>query len=193
MATSLETIIIFLGGGIIGAGIHYVSVFRSARDKRKSDYVHEQLKNLYGPLYFLSSQNARLIALSNTILSTHAEHFSGQKWSEDKSTQDSLSKQSMSTIELSNEYIYQVKENNKQIVEILRDNYALIKSEDIAIMQDFVVDAIRMNKEIDEERLKKIPLEIFEKVGAISYSRPEFLLLVENRFREMQSLLVSFH
>ena len=193
MASALEIIITFLGGGIIGAGIQYVSVARTAREKRHSDYVYRQLHNLYGPLYFLSSQNERLFDLSNSIMSSYAEHFSGNNWSKDENTQKKLKTESAATIELSNEYIYQVKGNNKQIVEILRDNYDLINVEDIEIMQEFVVDSIRMNKEIDEERLKDIPLEIYKNVGDISYSRPEFISRIKQRFTEMQVLIKRYH
>jgi predicted nucleic acid-binding Zn-ribbon protein len=193
MANMLETIITFLGGGIVGAGIQYVSVARTAREKRHSDYVYRQMNNLYGPLYFLSSQNERLFDLNNRIMSAYTEHFSGNKWSQDYRTQKSLENESTATIELSNEYICQVKENNKQIIKILRDGYALINIDDIDIMQEFVVESIRMNKEIDDKRLKNIPLEIYKKIGDISYSRPDFLSCIKQRFTEMQMLLKHYH
>jgi len=193
MPDPLTTVITFLGGGIIGAGIQYVSTARTAREKRHSDFVYEQLSKLYGPLYFLTSQNEKLFTLSNTILGAHTEHFSGNNWSKDRSTRESLSKESKATIELSNEYIGQVSNNNDQIVKILRDNYAFIDLDDIEIFQDFIVDSLRMNKEIKEERLKDIPMEVYDTLGNISYSRPEFLAGIKSKFNEKQRVLKKYH
>lgn len=193
MPETLTTLITFLGGGIIGAGIQYVSTARTAREKRHSDFVYEQLCKLYGPLYFLTSQNEKLFKLSNTILNAHTEHFSCKKWSLDRSTQESLSKESRATIELSNEYIYQASNNNDMIVKILRDNYAFIDPDDIEILQEFVVDSLRMNKEIKKEKLKEIPMEIYYALGDISYSRPEFLSGIKDKFNEKQGILKKYH
>ena len=193
MIDALTTIITFLGGGIIGAGIQYASNARTTREKRHSDFIYEQLRNLYGPLYFLTSQNEKLFELSKAILSAHTQHFSGNNWSQDKRTQDSLSKESKATIELSNAYIEQVKKNNEQMINILRENYSLVDVDNLEILQEFVVDSLRMNKEIDDGRLKEIPMEVYFSLGEISYSRPDFLSAIKQRFLEKQNILKSYH
>jgi hypothetical protein len=73
------TLITFLGGGIIGAGIQWAKIARSEREKRHSDYIKEQLQRLYGPLYFLTSVNSKLFELNNNILSAHRNHFDSSK------------------------------------------------------------------------------------------------------------------
>jgi hypothetical protein len=193
MAEELRTIITFLGGGILGAAIHYVSLFRSEKEKRHSTYVHEQLNRLYGPLYFLSSQNEKLFDLNKCIMEGYEQHFIQQKWSSDPRTRESLRNESKSVISLANEYIYIVKENNLKIIEVLRNNYDLIATEDMSVIQDFVLDCIRMNKEVEEERLKEIPYEIYMHVGNISYLKPEFIALIKARFIEMQNKLKQYH
>ncbi len=193
MADELGTIITFLGGGILGAAIHYASVFRSEKEKRHSSYVHEQLNRLYGPLYFLSSQNEKLFDLNKCIMEGYDQHFIQKEWSHNPNTQEKLGKASKSTINLANEYIDIVKENNLKIMEILRNNYDLIALDDISVIQEFVVDCIRMNKEVETERLKEIPYEVFMYVGNISYSKPEFLALIKARFIEMQEMLKRYH
>ena len=90
-------------------------------------------------------------------------------------------------------YIDIVKENNLKIMEILRNNYDLIALDDISVIQEFVVDCIRMNKEVETERLKEIPYEVFMYVGNNSYSKPEFLALIKARFIEMQEKLKCYH
>ena len=193
MADELVTIITFLGGGILGAAIQYVSLFRSEKEKRHSTYVHEQLNRLYGPLYFLSSQNEKLFDLNKCIMEGYDQHFIQIEWSKNPQTQETLRKESKSVINLANEYIYLVKENNLKIMEILRNNYDLIATDDIGVIQEFVIDCIRMNKEVEEDRLKEIPHEIFQYVVNISYSRPEFLTLIKARFIEMQEKLKCYH
>ncbi|ARU29536.1 hypothetical protein [Cellvibrio sp. PSBB006] len=193
MTEELGTIITFLGGGILGAAIHYVSLFRSEKEKRHSTYVHEQLNRLYGPLYFLSSQNEKLFDLNKCIMEGYDQHFIQKEWSNNPHTQESLRKESKSVINLANEYIDIVKENNLKIIEVLRNNYDLIATEDISVIQEFVIDCIRMNKEFEEERLKEIPYEVYMYVGNISYSKPEFLALIKARFIEMQGKLKRYH
>lgn len=193
MTEELGTIITFLGGGILGAAIHYVSLFRSEKEKRHSTYVHEQLNRLYEPLYFLSSQNEKLFDLNKCIMEGYDQHFIQKEWSNNPHTQESLRKESKSVINLANEYIDIVKENNLKIIEVLRNNYDLIATEDISVIQEFVIDCIRMNKEFEEERLKEIPYEVYMYVGNISYSKPEFLALIKARFIEMQGKLKRYH
>ena len=193
MADPLTTIITFLGGGIIGAIIHYASTARSERQRRHSNYVHEQLDRLYGPLYFLTNQNDELLDLSKKILEKHAEYFDGSNWSKDPNTQKSLQKESLQTIELSNTYADQVVENNGKIISLFRDNYAYVDHEDVELFTTFTIDAIRMNKEVTEKRMQTIPLNIYKEIGEISYSRPEFLGRVKTQFEDKQKILREYH
>ncbi len=50
-----------------------------------------------------------------------------------------------------------------------------------------------MNKEMQEDRLKEIPIEIYYSLGEISYSRPEFLDGIKNKFLEKQEILKQYH
>ena len=193
MADPLTTIITFLDGGVIGAGIHYASTARSERQRRHANYVHEQLDRLYGPLYFLTNQNKDLLDLSRKILDKHAEYFDGSIWSKEPHTQEALQKESMGTIELSNAYADQVVENNREIVSLLRENYAYVDHEDVELFTTFAIDAVRMNKEVKEKRLEDIPLNIYKELGEISFSRPEFLERVKKQFTDKQKILRKYH
>ena len=168
MDDAIKTLITFLGGGIIGAAIQWARAARSEREKRHSEYIYEQLQRLYGPLYFLTSINSNLLKLNNTILSAHKDHFDGNKWSNAPETRKSLSKESEATINLANEYISEVVKNNKNIMDMLRDNYSFIDVDDINIFQEFIIDVLRMNKEVEEGRLKEMPFEIYKSLGDIS-------------------------
>lgn len=189
----IRTLITFLGGGIIGAGIQWARVARSEREKRHSEYIKEQLQQLYGPLYFLTSINTNLFKLNNNILAAHKNHFDGNKWSNDPETRKALHRESETTIDLANEYIREVAKNNRNIMELLRDNYSFIDVDDIKIFQEFIIDVLRMNKEVEEERLKEMPFEIYKSLGDISYSRPEFLEQIKVKFLAKQDILKQYH
>ena len=135
MEEVIKTILAYFGSGILGAllvaVIQWARVSRSEKEKRHSEYVHEQLNKLYGSLFFLATQNQELFNLSNKILGAHKEHFDGNKWSDDPDTRKTLRDESLSTIELSNEYVRQVVINNEKIVNILQANFAYIDADDI--------------------------------------------------------------
>jgi len=193
MANTLNLIISFLGGGVIGAVIQWARTARSERERRHSEYISEQLNKLYGPLYFLTSQNQELFALNSNILNVYKEHFEKSEWRNDPVTKESLRKESEATIQLANAYIDQVVINNEKIAETLHGNYAYIDAEDTQIIQEFVIDTIRMNKEIKEGRIKSIPYEVYKSLGIISYSKPEFLSLISDKFHEKQRVLKKYH
>ena len=79
-----------------------------------------------------------------------------------------------------------------KIVDLLQNSFAYIDEDDIEIIQNFIVDTIRMNKEVREEWLKKIPFEVYQSLGNISYSRPEFLNRIQEKFLEKQAILKKY-
>ena len=196
MEEMIKSILAYFGSGILGgllvAGIQWARESRSEKAKRHSDYTHEQLSKLYGPLFFLTTQNQELLNLSNKILGAYDNHFSGNKWSSDPDTRKTLKDERSSTIELSNEYVRQVATNNEKIVDLLQNSFAYIDEDDIEIIQNFIVDTMRMNKEVREEWLKKIPFEVYESLGDISYSRPEFLNRIKKKFLDKQAILKKY-
>ena len=94
---------------------------------------------------------------------------------------------------MSNEYAHQVVENNEKIVVLFRENYSLVDVDDVELFTEFTIDAIRMNKEVKEERLRKIPLSVYKAMGEISYSRPDFLASVNRKFHAKQESLTQYH
>jgi hypothetical protein len=193
----MEEFFKIMAGGFLGAllvaVINWKRVDKTEKEKRHSEYILEQLKNLYGPLCFLSSQNEKLLLLSNEIVTAYGNEFEGKKWGKDPDSQKILSKQIDSTINLANEYAHSIKANNAQIVDILKNKYAFIDDDDIGIMMEFVVDSIRMNKEFEENVWKDIPIEIYFQLGEVSYSRPEFISTIKKKFLMKQEMVKNYH
>ncbi len=193
MENTLQLIISFLGGGILVALINWARTSRSERTTRKNEFLKEQITKVYGPLYFYVCLNKSLFALNDKFHKAYKEHFSDKNWSDDPYTAESLSKEMKATIDLSNYYVEMTMDNNKKIVDILRNNYAYIDPEDTDIFQQFIIDHLRMEKEVKKEEPMVTPIRIYKKVGDISFSRNEFLELVNNKFSEKNKAIKSYH
>lgn len=180
----LQLIISFLGGGILVALINWARTVRSERITRRHDFVKEQITKLYGPLYFFVGITEALFALNDKFHKAYKEHFIDQKWSAEPHTRETLRKETDATLQIANYYVGIVRDNNSKIVDLLRENYAFIDPEDTEVFMQFVIDHLRMEREFKVEQPLETPLEIYLKVGEISYSRKEFTELVKAKFLE---------
>lgn len=191
MENTLQLIIGLFGGGIIVALINWARTSRSERASRKHEFFKEQISKVYGPLYFFVGLNEALFALNDKFHKAYKEHFIDQDWSQDSYTREGLSKETKTTLEIANHYVNLCRDNNGKIVEILRDNYSYIDPEDTEVFQQFIIDYLRMEKEFNIEKPLETPMEIYYKVGEISYSRKEFMELVKKRFIEKNEVIKS--
>jgi hypothetical protein len=187
----LQLIISFLGGGILVALINWVRTSRSERAARKHEFIKEQMTRVYGPLFFFVGITEAMFGLSDKFHKAYTEHFVDHKWSSEPYTQANLKKDSTATLEIANHYVGIVRDNNSKILDILRDNYAYIDPEDTEVFQQFIVDHLRMEREFKVEQPLETPLEIYLKVGDISYSRKDFIELVKKRFAEKNKIIKS--
>src|SRR5258708_5105012 len=117
------------GGGSVAVVGNWIYSNWSARRAREVEALREQLHLLYGPLFFLTSQNEELFKSTDKVRGVYDEYFVG-KWSEDENTQNTLDKQAEATIELQNTYISRVVKNNDRVMDILERNWHLANSVD---------------------------------------------------------------
>ena len=191
MTDKLQLIISFLGGGILVALINWVRTSRSERTSRKHEFLKEQITKVYGPLYFFVGLTEALFALNVKFHKAYNEHFVNQNWSNDPHTKENLRKETDATLRIANHYVGIVRDNNSKIVDVLRQNYAYIDPEDTEVFQQFIIDHLRMEREFQAEKPMETPLEIYLKVGEISYSRKEFMDLAKKRFSEKNEVIKS--
>jgi hypothetical protein len=194
MVYTFQLVLSFLGalfGGIVVAVINWVRTSKSEKTTRKHEFLKEQIAKLYGPLYFFAGLNEALFVLNDKFHKAYKEHFIDENWSTDPDTRDNLNKASAATLGTANYYVNLCRDNNAKIIKVLQDNYAYIDPEDTAVFQQFVIDHLRMEREFKADTALETPLEIYYKVGEISYSRPEFLELIRRRFTEKVELIKS--
>jgi len=132
---TLQLIIAFLGGGVLVGIFEWIRTRISEKESRKYDFLINQFRNLYGPLYFLTSQNEGLFNLYNKYHEAYQKEYNEVKWSQDKDTQQSLKEEMDAFFKISNSYMDTVKENNGKLIEIMADNYTYIDPEDIEPFQ----------------------------------------------------------
>ncbi len=89
---TLNLIISFLGGGVVVAIFDWIRINKAEKRSRRLATLSEQLQNLYGPLYFFTSQNQRLFDLNDSILKAYQKEYVEEKWSKDEQTQKNLKK-----------------------------------------------------------------------------------------------------
>jgi hypothetical protein len=186
---TMSLIVSFLGGGIVSAAINWVRSERADKKERKIKFLDDQLRNLYGPLYYFVSQSEKCFELNDRFHKAYNEEFIQEKWSKDALTQERLCVRAGQTLELANQYIAEVKSNNHKIKEILDNNYSFIDPDDVDVFMFFNEHYLRFNKEIEESGKLMTPDGIYEKIGDISFLRPEFIERVKLKFKNKKSSL----
>lgn len=179
---TVSLIVSFMGGGLISALINWSRANSADKKDREIRLLDDQIRNLYGPLYFLVSQSEKLFQLNNRFHEAYNEEYCNQKWSQDKHTQEILKEETSMTIETANKYIRIVEKNNEKMKEILDSHYPLLDPEDIETMMVFFEHHTRINVEKDMNGKITTPFRIYKNMGDISFLRPEVINLIKTKF-----------
>jgi len=179
------------GGGAIITGIFH---FLNERKKLQREYYDSQLRNLYGPLYYLISMNEKMIQLNDSHhIARKKAHIDGKERSRDPETRKHLREVFDSSIKIANSYMDEVRENNHKIKKIFDMNYHYLDPEDAEFFIKFLQDFFRMEKEWDKEIGLKTDWDTYfvleESIGAISFMDKKFAERVKEKFAEKQSLI----
>jgi type I restriction-modification system DNA methylase subunit len=96
-------------------------------------------------------------------------------------------------LNIANRYLQEVNLNNTKIKEILDNNYSQIDPDDIDIFMLFVEHFLRYKKEIEDQGKLTTPISIYERIGDISFLRPEFIERVKLKFKQKKSALDNLY
>jgi hypothetical protein len=172
----------FLGGGVIVAIFEAIRINKAEKLSRRLEILNNQIRSLYGPLYFFTSQNARCFELADSIQKAYQREYVEQKFSQNPRTQENVKRDVNTTLEIGNTYAGLITQNNERIIEILRDNYSFIDPDDQDVFQQFVLDFNRLRTEREESGKLKTPLQIYAYIGDISFMRADFIERVKTKF-----------
>jgi len=118
----IRLIFSFLGGGLVAGILNWLRSSISERTSRRIQDLQDQIRHLYGPLYFFTSQNENLFKLNKKFHEAYTAEYSSKEWSDDEHTQEALDKETSKTLDTANEYIEIVKNNNEKVIYILTEN-----------------------------------------------------------------------
>ena len=182
----------FLGGGLVAGVVEWVRSTKSEARTRRAIMLSDQLKHLYGPLYFFTSQNAALFELSRSFHAAYSAVYVDQKFSDNPYTQASLDKDTSQTLSLANQYIETVKNNNERISELLISAYSYIDPEDAEFFRQFFIDYVRLRTEFDRDGNLLTPRMIYNRIGDISFMRPSFMERIQKQFEAKKRELANY-
>lgn len=186
----LSLIVSFVGGGIVAAIISAIRAQFAEKKQRRIKYLEEQLNNLYGPLYFLTSQGEKMFSIVRKYESAYKAEFIDKKYSQDELTHQRLIEECDQTIAIQNEYVKHVERNNRKIKDLLENKFSYIDQDDTVIFIDYFYEHFaRLNIERDH----KVPSIIHQYIGDISFLHPKFIERVKEKFcikrNELENLL----
>lgn len=186
-------IVSFLGGGIMSALINWIRTERAEKKERKTRFLDDQIRQLYGPLYYFISQSEKLFELNKRFHDAYNKEYVEKKYSTEEYTRKVLEKEAKETLDIANKYIAGVESNNLRIKEILDNKFSLIDPDDIELFLLFYEHYIRLVTERDNEGRIKIPFMIYNHIGDISFLPLEVIERVKEKFlnkkKELDNLL----
>jgi len=196
MLNLISYVIAALFGGSIVSIIDWFRTYRREKRERHISILREQIQHLYGPIYYLVSQNKTLFQASANIHKAAEDAYFGKRFA--SSVLETVTKDVNKTIEIANRYIELVVKNNEKIMDILNNNIHLAEIEDYENFSIFVKDYFRLQietgrilkseKEVDKtDSDPKLPFSVVLKLPRISFLDENFIKMVETRFFEIKN------
>ena len=144
--------------------------------------LEEQIRELYAPLFYLVMQSEKLLELNKRFHNAYKVEFIDQKYSNNELTRERVKSWTEATIGLANDYVRLVEGNNEKISRLLDSKFAYIDPDDVELFLLFFEDRVRFITEKNDEGTLKTPIQIYDRIGDISYLRPEFIERVKSKF-----------
>jgi len=182
MQSTISLLLSSILGGAVVALINWFRIERISAKERKINFLDEQVRNLYGRLYYYISQNERLFEIYNRYHVAYNEYFN-RGWNEQTEKDAKL------TLAVANKYIHEIYNNNQKIKNTLDTNSSLIDPVDVEYFLLFYEHYTRLNIEIDDEGKSVLPPPIANKLGMISILNPEVIDGVKQKFLEKKKQL----
>jgi hypothetical protein len=172
------TFIMALLGGSVGAAV-VTAFFQIWSSMRKSELqiVQNQLRGLYGPLYYFTCLNKALFDLYNYYHAAYDKEYIGKNIALE--AKEDFQKEAVAMLEEGNSYINtEVMQNNTKIIALLEKN--LIDPDDVEIFSQFQIDMARLKRTGNQTIRTAFSLE--EHIGSVSFMRPKMIDRVKEKW-----------
>lgn len=184
----LSMIVGFLGGSTMSAIISWLRANRSETRERKIQFLNEQLRKLYGPLFFYSSLSDRLSKVSQKIYEVYKDKYPDESDLEIKKRvlQEGINtiKPSIDTSEVLIDYFMEFVKINENIVKILNSNFSYIDPDDVEIFTKFCENYYRWKLEtgVSKDKKLELPIIIGKQIGEIYLVIHKFNNIIKLKF-----------
>ena len=163
--------------------MNWIREHRRDQITRRADFLKEQLRNLYGPLFHYLSYNREIFAFAGKISDVYKEVFCQREYPIDREAAEALEAQAINTINLGNEYVKLAMENNVKIEDVLVANFNYIDIDDLEMARLFRGDRMRARIELEKkEERPQIPFRVIYLLGTVIFYRDDFTKQIELKF-----------
>jgi hypothetical protein len=174
----------FLGSTLGVTLVTFLWQWWTGRRENELTVLRDQLSKVYGPLCYFTWQNEKLFKLCAEYSKVYNAEFCEKQYAPE--AQDSVGESAMKMIEESNSYIDDVKNNNKQVLALLRDNWHLVDVDDFECFSDFHVDMSRLER---WQSGRNLNFALHRHLGPISFMRQEMIDRVKEKFSRKRKRL----
>jgi hypothetical protein len=174
-----------LGSGLIVGVIGFLYNAKLDRKRRRAELLDAQLRELYGPLQFFASCSQNIYEHAWKIEEAYEQEFAAENASKHSGRTEEID----ATLNVNNEYFELINVNKQRMVEILTNHYALIEPDDAEAFAGLLIGSVRRDTEFNRLGGLKLPREIYKRLGDISCLPPEFVKVVERRYKEKKAEL----
>lgn len=182
-------LISLVGGGLGVALLDWWRTSKSETKQRQISFLDNQIRELYGPLYYIVSQSERLFELYGEIHRAYKAEYIEPKFSKDDNTKRVLNEETNKTLDIGNEYIEFVTANNKKMQDILTTHSSLMDPEDIDVFLMFFEHKTRHEIEFSPDGKLETPMRIYSHMGEVSFLRPEVIDTIKTKFKNKKTHL----
>ena len=153
-------------------------------------HIREQLEKFYGPVVFLIRTNTTILQQNNTLRQYGEDNLGGPNakinWQDEEQVKRNSAEIDLN-IALQNKYSGVIKQNNLEMVGVIRGNYHLIDAEDQAVCQRLVLNVIRLGIEDDQTAR----LHEYKRQNPVYIIDPRVIGTIEQSYRRKQKELVK--
>lgn len=178
-----------VGGGLGVALLNWWRTSKSETKRRQIQFLDTQIRELYGPLYFLASQSERLIELNCKMQKAYKVEYIEPNFSNSDNTKKVLDEETEKTLDISNEYIENVTTNNQKMQDIVNSHSSLMDPSDIDVFLLFFEHKTRHDIEFRANGELETPMRIYQHLGDVSLLRPEVIDMIKTQFKSKKSKL----
>jgi len=184
---NFPTVILSISLAILVAVITHYLIWWREKELRKIEYIERQLKELYGPILALLTQNNKAYDRTEEVMAITNEKMKKEGGAIPRQDGEAIIK---TETKRATDVIWA---NNYEIEKILKKNLFLLEEDDFGPVQDFFGDVQIRRAEFTEAGKRSYPEFLEGSLKLFAGFRRSFLSGFQQKFKAKQELLREHH